>query len=215
MKLNLKKTKFMLFNPSRKIDFMPTFSLDNHTEIELVEEMKLLGVVITSDMKFNKNTEFIVKRAFKRIWMLKRLKNLGANSEQLIDVYIKQIRSVVELAVPVWHSSLSLSDKADIERVQRAALQVIFAEEFISYSSACSNANLLTLEERRIQLCKKFAFKSYKHPKHTTWFKVNNRTTKTRQAQPMFCRVISRTTRFEKSPISYLTELLNNKFTKC
>ena len=126
MKLNLKKTKFMLFNPSRKIDFMPTFSLDNHTEIELVEEMKLLGVVITSDMKFNKNTEFIVKRAFKRIWMLKRLKNLGANSEQLIDVYIKQIRSVVELAVPVWHSSLSLSDKADIERVQKAALQVIF-----------------------------------------------------------------------------------------
>ena len=50
--------------------------------------------------------------------MLKRLKNLGAQEEQLIDVYIKQIRSVLELAVPVWHSSLTLANRSSIERVQ-------------------------------------------------------------------------------------------------
>ena len=44
---------------------------------------------------------------------------------QRIDVYIKQVRSVMELAVPVWHSSLTLADKVAIERVQKAALQLI------------------------------------------------------------------------------------------
>ena len=54
-------------------------------------------------MKFDKNTECIVQKGFKRIWILKRLKNLGASSEQLIDINIKQIRSVLELAVPDKH----------------------------------------------------------------------------------------------------------------
>ena len=42
MKLNLEKTKFMIFNLCSSIDFMPTFNIGG-TEVNLVEEMKLLG----------------------------------------------------------------------------------------------------------------------------------------------------------------------------
>ena len=108
MKLNLKKSKFMLFNQCKTFDFMPSFELEG-CQIELVEDMKILGVIISSDMKFSKNTQYIVKRAYKRIWMLKRLHNLGASVNQMLDVYIKQVRSILELAVPAWHSSLTLS----------------------------------------------------------------------------------------------------------
>ena len=66
-----------------------------------------------------------MKKGLKRIWMLKRLKNLGAQEEPLIDVYTKQICSVLELAFPVWHSSLTLANRFSIERVQKAALDVI------------------------------------------------------------------------------------------
>ena len=106
MKVNLGKTKFMLFNQGKNIDFQPLHTIEG-SEIEHVEETKLLGLVITSDLKFDKNTDFIVKKAFKKLWMLKRLKNLGATSDQLVDVYIKQVRSILELATPVWHSSLT------------------------------------------------------------------------------------------------------------
>ena len=208
MKLNLKKTKFMLFNTCKNIDFHPTFEVDG-CDIELIEEMKLLGVVITSDLRFHKNTEFIVKRGFSRIWVLKRLKNLGASRKQLIDVYTKQIRSVLELAVPVWHPTLTLEDRLKIERVQRAALHVIFGREYTSYTSACEQTNLLTLESRRVKLCEKFARKAASNPKHQKWFKVNKKHNKTRIMQPFFCPVIARTDRFRKSPISYLTNLLN------
>ena len=43
------------------------------------------------------------------------------------------------------------------------------------------------------------------------WFKENQFRTNTRQKQPKFRPVISRTWRFNNSPISYLTGLLNKK----
>ena len=66
-------TKFMIFNSCSSIDFMPTLSI-GETEINLVEEVKLLNLIISSELKFSKNTDYIAKKAFKRIWMLKRLK---------------------------------------------------------------------------------------------------------------------------------------------
>ena len=50
MKLNHKKTKLMVFNEAKTKDFMPSFVM-NGNELDVVEETKLLGVVITSDMK--------------------------------------------------------------------------------------------------------------------------------------------------------------------
>ena len=46
MKLNIPKTKLMLFNPYRAKDFMPEMEIEN-TRIDLVEQTKLLGVIPT------------------------------------------------------------------------------------------------------------------------------------------------------------------------
>ena len=213
MKLNTKKTKFILFNACKKIDFMPEMSL-NGEQIETVQEMKILGVVLSSDLKFSQNTQYIVQKAFKRIWMLRRLKTLGASESQLLDVYIKQIRSVLELAVPVWHSSLTSTDRLNIERVQKSAFHVILGQKYNSYINACSYLNVQTLYERRQHLCLKFGKKAFKNKKFTKWFKTNHKVTKTRQQQPTFLPVIARTHRFERSPISYLTKLLNMEANK-
>ena len=154
MKLNLRKTKFMLFNQCKSIDFMPALNIDG-ADIELVEEMRLLGVVLTSDLKFSRNTKYIVERGYKRVWMLRRLKTLGASDHQLVDVYIKQVRSVLELAVPVWHSSLTVADKISIERVQKSALHIILGLEYDSYKSACQLLDLETLEARKKEIVPK------------------------------------------------------------
>ena len=67
MKLNLSKTKLMLFNPCTSRDFMPEIALDN-IRIDLVEETKLLGVVLTSDLSWAANTQYIVERCNSKIW---------------------------------------------------------------------------------------------------------------------------------------------------
>ena len=214
MKINTKKTKFMLFNNCSSIDFMPSMTLEPDEEIQLVEEMKILGVVVSSDMKWSANTANMTKKAFSRVWIIRRLKSLGTEKYDLLDVYIKQVRSILEFAVPVWHTNLTLTDKANLERVQKTVLHVILGDNYHDYKHALRMANLESLEERRIHLCEKFAYKAVKHQKHTNWFKANSKVTKTRQVQPTLCPVISRTIRFQKSPISYLTDLLNTKFEK-
>ena len=208
MKLNFKKTKLMIFNSGRNMDFMPDMNIDGH-EIEVVEEMRILGLVIRSDMKWSSNSEHIVVKAFHRLWVLRRLKPLGASNHDLLDVYIKQVRSILELAVPAWHSGLTLGETADIERVQRAAMQIILGSGFTTYRAALKHFGLETLQARRVLLCKKFGKKAVKHPKHDKWFVPNTRTTITRQEQPKYCPVICKTKRFEQSPLSYLTSLLN------
>ena len=209
MKINGKKTKLMLFNPGSKRDFMPKFELGK-TELELAEETTLLGVVMRSDLAWTSNTDYIVKRAYKKLWSLRRLKKLGANSNDLLDVYYKQVRSILEYAVPVWHPSLTSDDRLKIEQVQKAALSIIMGEGYQSYKTALRACNVETLFSRRQNLCRKFAKKSLKHGKFSKWFKPNPKVTITRLKPTRFCKLYTRTARYEKSPIGFLTNLLNN-----
>ena len=116
---------------------MPEMELEG-TRINLVEKNKLLGVVLTINLTWEANTDYIVKRCNDKIWILRRLKKLGANHSDLLDVYFKQIRSIAEFAAPVWNSALTGVDIAKLERIQKTAFHVILSEDYRSYSSALS-----------------------------------------------------------------------------
>ena len=62
MKINIQKTKTVLFNTSPKYDFMPRLSVENATVLEVVEQFKLLGVIMRSDLSWKSNTEAICKK---------------------------------------------------------------------------------------------------------------------------------------------------------
>ena len=106
----------------------------------------------------------------KRVWFIKRLKRFGADKAKLLDVYIKQVRSVLELAVPAWHPALTLTEKEDIERIQKAALQIILGKGYTTYVSALKQLNIDSLDERRLSLCLNFNKKAAKHSKHSKLF---------------------------------------------
>ena len=209
MQVNKKKTKVMVFNPCIAWDFMPELKLDNQ-ELEMVEEMRLLGVIVRSDMKWSSNTEHMLVRAYKRLWSLRRLKGMGATVDDMKDVYLKQVRSVLELAVPAWNGALTQGDVKDIERVQKTALHIMLGGNYNEYRSALDTVGLESLAARREKLSLKFAKKSVKHPKHTKWFIPNKATVNTRQEKDKFCPVYAKHKRFLTSPISYLTKLLND-----
>ena len=97
-----------------------------------------------------------------------------------------------------------------IERVQKSELYITLGDDYCSYVSALKEMNMETLFERRRKLCLKFAKKSLKSPKFSNWFKVNEKQFNSRSTPPKYCEVYSRCKRYEMSPISYLTKLLNN-----
>ena len=152
----------------------------------------------------------MVKRANKKLWCLKQLKILGATSKDLLDVYYKQIRSLLEFSVEVWHTNLTVSDRMKIERIQKSALHIILDQNYKSYNSALTSLKIDSLFARRENLCKKFAMKSLKNSKFTSWFKPSTNFAPTRGIPTKFKAVNSRTERFEKSPISSLTNILNS-----
>ena len=62
--------------------------------------MKLLGVIISSDMKWHLNTEYITKKGYSRLWLLRRLKKFGVPEEELVDTYLMKVRRVDRFALP-------------------------------------------------------------------------------------------------------------------
>ena len=184
--------------------------------LEVVEKFKLLGVIIRSDLKWYENTQFICKKGYGRLWMLRRLKQLGATESELLDVYEKQIRSVLELAVPVWQPGLNNQDSNQIERVQRTAFYIILGQTYDCYDNALSILDRERLSVRRTKLCEKFAKKTQKTPKFTHWFYPNDfvpPTIHTRanqhKSKNKYKPVETRTERYANSPLPYMTRLLN------
>ena len=62
MKINSSKSKVKVFNRSRKYDFMPEVEFSSVQKVEVVEECKLLGITITSDLKWHAQINDISKR---------------------------------------------------------------------------------------------------------------------------------------------------------
>ena len=206
MKINKDKSKVMLFNTSRKYDFMPQITLDGVSNLEVVEEMKLLGIVFQTNMKWQANTANICKNGYSRLWILRNLKKHGAGIQDLLDVYIKQCRCVLELAAPVWHSGLTVAESKQLERVQKAAFSIILGKQYLTYEQALADLKMDTLKERRKMLCSKFAKKAQKHEKFESWFKLSENAAPTK-----FLPVPYRTKRYKNSPLPYLTELFNEE----
>ena len=110
MKLILFTCKSMVFNFSKKFQFLPDLYLEG-THLSLAQETKLLGVTITNDCKWDANTKAIVYKANKRLWFLRRLRVLGANKSTLLDI----CWSVLEYCSPVWCGALTKKNKNQID----------------------------------------------------------------------------------------------------
>ena len=213
MKMNQNKTKVIIFNNAVKYDFQPNLTIQNGGQLQVVEEIRLLGVQIRSDLSWSSNTSAMCKAAYARLWMLRRLKPLGASNDELLDVYDKQIRCLLEFSAPVWTSGLTQADETQIERVQKAAFAIILDDKYRSYAKALTYLNRVTLSARRSELNLIFAKKCLKSDKHKHWFKLNKpseQISKTRSIDDnVLVPVQARTKGFLKSPIAYLTNLIN------
>ena len=95
------------------------------------------------------------KRGFSKLWMLRRLNIFGAKNSELVDIYKKQVRSILEFASPVWASGITKENSKQIERVQRCALAIILGTDYISYKNGLSILKIERLTIRRKNVHKK------------------------------------------------------------
>ena len=115
---------------------------------KLVRKVKVLGIIISNDLKWNCHVEYIVKKASKRMYFLRQLKRAKVSISDMVNFYCSCIRSLVEYASPVFHYALPKYLSDDIERIQKRALTII-CDPDLSYSEKLSTSCLQSLASRR------------------------------------------------------------------
>ena len=211
MKLNVSKTKNIIFNFSRNSQFSTEIKLDGEI-IETVNETKLLGTTITNDLNWKKNTDRIVREANKRMVFLHKLSRFTKNKKDLRKIYILQIRSKLEQSAVLWHSSITQKCQNNLERVQKSALKIILGDKYVSYDNALKVLKLQSLKERREDLCLKFADKCLQVPKLSRMFPKNpHGHDMNKRSSECFQVKRGLTTRLRNSAIPYMQRLLNKK----
>ena len=207
MELNLKKCKEMLIDLRRNKTAIPLTNIENNT-IERVTSYKLLGLWIDDNMKWNTNTEKIVKKAAKRLFLhchFKVLKSYGASTSDMKNFYMAVIRPTLEYGAQVWNGGITKDQSNEIERIQKRALKIIYKED--DYDKCLQTAELVSLKERRDQMCIQLikSMSNSDHKLHNVLLKkvheIRNR--ETRENSHMYYNFKWRTERFKNSPISY------------
>ena len=207
MALNKSKTKFMVINFTKKFQFNTRITLDG-IPLEEVTECKLLGVTINNQLTWHQNTESMIKKANTRMLILHKLYEFNLPADEMVNIYILFIRSIVEYCCVVWHNSITEEESNHIERVQKIALRIILNEDYTDYSSALELSGIETLKQRRTRLSHNFAKKCIKSNLSSDLFPLNIKAVNTRPHEKYHVTP-ARTERLAKSTIPYLQRLLN------
>ena len=95
MKLNEEELKQIIFNFTNNFQFQ-TRNKVNNRNIEIIAKTKLLGVVLSNDLKWEENTTLLVKRANSRMLLFWKCASFTKDLEELKNIYILFIRSILE-----------------------------------------------------------------------------------------------------------------------
>ena len=224
----------MIINESKCHSFTVNFSKHNTGPqnlklndkiIQPVKKIKLLGVMLTTDLKWLANTEYICTKLNQRMYLFNKLKKFGVTIDELIAAWKTMLRPTTEYAVPLWHPGLTECDSNQIELLQKKALMFILGctymdykryyklgNELFTYENILDKFGLTTLKDRREVLTNKFAITTARNAKHDDMFiKKQSRNIKTRNMfviEEPFCY----TDRYYKSAIPYMSRILNGVF---
>ena len=122
MVLNEEKTKCMIFNFNKKKQFSTRLSLNGKT-IETVKEIMLLGTILNNNLKWDKNTKLLVKRAYSRMEILRQISKFTKSIKDKTHIHKTYIRSVLQESSVVWSSSITQKNKKGIRMSTKSSCQ--------------------------------------------------------------------------------------------
>mgnify|MGYP000671742916 FL=1 len=138
--------------------------LINGKELSVSNSVKILGVTIRSDLKWNEHISDCNKKANKRLYFIVLLKRANVPLSDIVNFYCTVIRPVLEYCAPVFHHAPPQYLSDDIERVQKRAFPIICS--YASYSECLFRFFLVTFHARRVALCSKLFESIMSYPDH-------------------------------------------------
>ena len=67
----------MVFNNAKNYTFNPEFRMGDSETLSVKKELKILGVMVQNDLKWDSQVKQMVGKASAKIWLLRRMKLMG------------------------------------------------------------------------------------------------------------------------------------------
>ena len=123
-----------------------------------IMNIKLLGRYLTHDLRWEKQTQKMIKWANLDILSLKLLAQYGVPTPYLLRIFLTFVRPLVGYACLIWHYGLTSDQKDYLVRIQYWVLLAVSKSPKVSYCSPLKRFSLSTLLKLHDELCFKFGF---------------------------------------------------------
>ena len=156
----------------------------------------------------------MVKKASKKIWLLRRMRSLGVDENTVPAYWKAEGICHLEYCSPVWSSALTKQQQQQLARVHRRAVAAISGtyargQEF---EEICSRLGLeADLGRRQLRLAQRFAERTAVNSRHQDMFSRLDNPRNMRSGGRIWREPPCRTQRHLQSALPYLTRLLNGE----
>ena len=209
--INHSKTVVMHFCTASQAVPPPQLSVGPHP-LQVVQSTKLLGVIIDEQLTWKPHVNNVVRSASYKLYMLRRLRSLGTPERELCTIYTTFIIPTLIYASPAWSSSLTLTLKKKLERVQKRACRIILGSAYEGYDHALSTLNLPRLSDRHEEVLQKFGQNLLTHHRYRHFLPASLPPPRrvTRHVNKLVPISAPRTDRYKKSTIPTIVQKINS-----
>ena len=81
--------------------------------------------MISNNLKWELNTDIIVKKAQQRLYFLRRLRSFGLSPHIMFTFHRATVESVLTFSVTVWFGTITVKEKLRLNRVVKTASRII------------------------------------------------------------------------------------------
>jgi hypothetical protein len=123
----------------------------NSINIDVVNELKYLGLIIDRKLNFIKHVEYITDKCLRKIHKLSIIaKNTwGLGSDSLKLIYTSVIESIILYGAEIWAEKLNKTKIKALRKIQRLiSIRITKAYRTISYESAILIAGLIPIDKK-------------------------------------------------------------------
>ena len=211
LSVSSKKCFVMQFSRSKKYNFAMDFTIGESDLLQEKSTLKILGILIQSDLRWDAQVLQMIARARKTSWVFRRMRALGVDKKTLVAYWKAEGRVHLEMCCGVWHSSLTVAQRSSLEKAQRVAMAAMVGHWAPSLTDQLEDLGLERLFTRREDICRRFALRTASKSRHRDIFTLApNGLQRPNKKSLKYAEPKARTTTYRKSAVPYLTRILNS-----
>ena len=112
-------------------------------EVETVDNVKLLGVTMSSNLTWNAHIEEVIEKANKRLYFLVQLKRAKVPLKELVLFFTTCVRSVIDYAIPAFYHAFPKYLKKELVRLEKRAIAIMNPGTHYDVASEVLNMRLI------------------------------------------------------------------------